>query len=79
MHTHTCMHAQTHTHTHQFIYYFWESTPAHSLWHYDTSVLHYILVTIHVASWISIACSVFAIDYLELLGIKQVSGHCPSL
>ena len=30
------------------------------------------LVAVHLLSWLSIACSLFTIDYLELLGIKQV-------
>ena len=61
------------TPTLQIIYQFWVSTPAHTLWQSDSSLLYYVLVVVHIASWISIACSVFTIDYLELLGIKQVS------
>jgi hypothetical protein len=46
--------------------------PSLALWHWDNSVLVLLLLLLHLMSWLSIACSIFTIDYLELLGIKQV-------
>ena len=53
--------------------YFWCTTPSYTLWQTDIRLVHVILLVIHTASWMSIACSLFYIDYLELLGIKQVN------
>ncbi len=58
----------------QLISYLWCSTPHNTLWESDSGVLHLALAIVHLACWISISCSVFTIDYLELLGIKQVNG-----
>ncbi|XP_064399434.1 nurim-like [Halichondria panicea] len=54
------------------ISYLWCSTPHNTLWESDSGVLHLALAIVHLACWISISCSVFTIDYLELLGIKQL-------
>ena len=58
----------------QFIYHFWEPTPRHTLWSMsmEGGVVFYGMVLLHGLCWVSIACSVFFIDYLELVGIKQV-------
>ena len=56
----------------QFIYHFWQSTPTHTLWACNNCLLTYCLKAVHTVCWLSLACSLFTIDYLELLGIKQV-------
>jgi hypothetical protein len=56
----------------QFINHFWQSTPSHSLWDCQGYSLSLFLKAIHSLCWLSIACSLFTIDYLELLGIKQL-------
>ena len=58
----------------QFIYHFWQATPSHTLWECNSNILNLSLKAIHTLCWFSVACSLFTIDYLELLGIKQV--HC---
>ena len=56
----------------QVVHHTWVPTPSHTIWHEDSALLHCILLIVHIVSWLSIACSVLTIDYLELLGIKQV-------
>ena len=56
----------------QFIHHFWVSTPSHALWSCQGYLLVLGLKAVHCVCWLSIACSLFTIDYLELLGIKQV-------
>jgi hypothetical protein len=56
----------------QFTYHFWQSTPSHTLWECNSTILVLSLKAIHTLCWFSVACSLFTIDYLELLGIKQI-------
>ena len=51
---------------------FWQVTPDYVIWSSYSRTLNLILMVVHTACWMSIATSVFTIDYLELLGIKQV-------
>lgn len=56
----------------QFIYHFWCPTPSFSIWRLDSCFLSCVLIFLHLVCWLSIACSLFTIDYLELLGLKQI-------
>ena len=58
----------------QVIYRLWQPLPDYQLWHCggDYTIVLLVLSILHLLAWVSIACSVFALDYLELLGIKQV-------
>ncbi|CAI8010222.1 Nurim [Geodia barretti] len=56
----------------QLIHHFWTPTPAHTLWECHGYLLTLSLKAVHSGCWLSIACSLFTIDYLELLGIKQL-------
>lgn len=56
----------------QVVHHFWVSVPTHVIWHVDSCLLHYVLLIVHIGSWLSVACSVLTIDYLELLGLRQV-------
>ena len=56
----------------QIVNSFWQITPNYVFWYSDSRPLNLFLMVVHMACWMSIACSVFTIDYLELLGIKQV-------
>ena len=53
----------------------WLWTPiSHHVWHCpDNSTLLLVsIATVHAFCWISVVCSLFTTDYLELMGIKQV-------
>ena len=52
---------------------FWQVTPNYFIWSSNSRPLNLLLMVVHTACWMSIATSVFTIDYLELLGIKQVN------
>lgn len=54
------------------MHHFWVPVPMHVIWHVDSCLLHYVLLIVHIASWLSVACSILTIDYLELLGLRQV-------
>ena len=58
----------------QVLYHFWRPTPSCTLWQTGAAsdMLRVMLAAVHVLSWVSIACSLFFTDYLELIGLKQV-------
>jgi len=57
----------------QFIHHFWEPVSSRALWHVESSeVTVLLLLALHLLCWVLIASSIFTIDYLELIGIKQV-------
>ncbi len=60
----------------QVIHHFWQPISSHTLWHLESnSMVVAMLLVLHLMCWVLIAASIFTIDYLELLGIKQVSFH----
>ena len=58
----------------QIVNSFWQITPNYVIWSSNSRTLNLILMVVHTACWMSIATSVFTIDYLELLGVKQVAN-----
>ena len=58
----------------QVVNSFWQITPNYVIWSSNSRTLNLILMVVHTACWMSIAPSVFTIDYLELRGIKQVTN-----
>lgn len=58
----------------QVIHYFWQPLPSLTLWKLSEENHTFILVLFatHFLCWILIASSVFTIDYLELMGFKQI-------
>ena len=72
IHVHVCKLSLYLTHT-QIVNSYWQVTPNSVLWFSNSWLLNQFLMVVHTACWMSITCSVFTTDYLELLGIKQVS------
>lgn len=65
----------------QVIHYFWQPLPSLTLWQLseeDRNLILVLLIT-HLLCWVLIASSVFTIDYLELMGFKQVMGKLRGL
>lgn len=54
------------------INYLWTPYSSQTLWRLESYSLVLVFLMVHLLCWLSIACSLFAIDYLELLGIKQI-------
>ena len=57
------------------MYNLWQATPSHAVWWCESRFLSLLLQALHLLAWLSVCCSVFTLDYLELLGIKQVCGE----
>ena len=58
----------------QVIHNFWQPISDHYLW--DCGIrswaFYTVMATVHLLCWLSISCSVYVMDYLELIGVKQV-------